>query len=212
MPTLYFAAVWVMANWLVMGDPTFFLRGLPWGDWRLDTWGALLHDGCRWAAVTIPLAIGVVGYLGMKVFARHRVLSGLPATALAVFVLMMSHAPADTQMSEAPEVANVLMRLDSESRVVVAGHAGYVMRYCAPPRVREMLDDTHTLSFYRGESEQKTRGKRLYIAAPPRDSGYRWEDLYLKHPDIYEARNIFVVYESESLGWRLLGVTRTDNP
>jgi len=213
MPALYVVGVWFIANWLIMGDPTFFMRGLPWGHARPAAWRPLLEDGCRWAACGVPFAVALVGWLGRKVFRRGRLLAGLPAAGLALFVLGVSHVPVRPSMAETRAIARALEELDTLDRVAVSGHVGYVLLDQATPRVRQMLRDVHSLSFYEEKALESSRGRNLYVLVPPDRPEYRWEDIRLKYPGMAEAQPRFVVFERElPAGWRLLGYARTDLP
>ena len=214
MPFLYLAAVWSVANWLIMGDPTFFLRGLFW---RGAGAGSLVNDACRGSACLAPSGVALAGYLGAKVFPRKRLLAGLPALGVAFLVLATSPARPERTFAEADSVARLLEGLRSTDRVAMSGHAAYLVRECATPRVRTMFGnvnrwETHTLSFYPAEALRNTAGRRLFIVVPPETSEYRWEDLLLKYPRIGRAAPVFVVYEGGIAGWRLMGVARPDEP
>lgn len=217
-PALYLAALWVMANWLIMKSPGFFLRGLPWGDWRAGSWTALLSDGCDWSACVIPAAVALAGWLGARVFLPEdatrrvhmgrRLLAGAGALFLALVALMAPIAPKSEMLDDARKVALVLERCDTSDRVAVSGYSGYALDYVATPRVRAML--FRTLSIYIAQVMRDTRGRRLYVAVPPETPEYRWEDVHLKYPHLFGAYHSFVVFERHMDDWRLLGVTRTD--
>jgi hypothetical protein len=206
-PTLYLVALWVAANWLIMGEPGFFLRGLP-HTLKPMKWLALLGETQDWAACVMPLSIALAGWLGAYVFAGVRVAAGLPAMSLALFALVLPSPPADTGVARAQKLAVHLEAIGPNSRVIVSGYTGYTVRYVASPHVRNMIE--HTLSLYMDQALLRTRGNRLYIAVPPHSPVYRWEDIHLKYPRIYSAYHPFVVYERNMDDWRLLGVTRTD--
>jgi hypothetical protein len=216
-PALYLALLWIMANWLIMGNPGFFLRGLPWGQWHWRSWAGLLHDGCEWGACVLPLGVAITGWLGAQVFRRIRLLAGAPALALALLALLWATVPAsETRRAggAVDDIHRVALQLEecdeSNTRIAVSGYSGYTLDYVATPRVRRML--VRTLSIYMDPVLRDTLGKALYIAVPPELPEYRWEDIHLKFPRIYDAYHRFVVFERNMEGWRLLGVARTDHP
>ena len=219
-PSLYMAALWVMANWLIMKNAGFFLRGLPWGDWRAESWRPLLTDGCDWAACVIPAAVALAGWLGARTFVSdsataerrsalpQRLLAGLGALILALVALMAPVGPRSEMMDDAKDVAVALERCETSDRVAVGGYSGYALSYAASPRVRAML--YHTLSIYMDQVMHDTRGRRLYVAVPPDTPVYRWEDVHLKYPGLFGAYHSFAVFERHMGNWRLLGVARTE--
>ncbi len=217
-PSLYMAALWVMANWLIMKNPSFVLRGLPWGDWRAAAWTPLLSDGCDWGACVVPVAIALSGWLGARIFVPQsggryaaiplRLLGGAGALILALVALMAPVVPKPGMIDDVKNVAVALESCDTSDRVAVSGYSGYVLGYVATPRVRAML--YHTLSIYMDQVTHDTRGRRLFVAVPPETPVYRWEDIHLTYPGLFGAYPSFVVFEREMGAWRLLGVARQD--
>jgi hypothetical protein len=66
-PVVYAFLVWLAANWLIMGDATFFMRGLFPSHWPraaqhgLLGWLEIFRDGCEWhIALVVSLLAGLV--------------------------------------------------------------------------------------------------------------------------------------------------------
>lgn len=215
-PVLYSVLLWLGANWLIMGEAGFFLRGLPIGDWTLDAWAPLITEGCEWRACVAPSWIAFLTWLAGLLFKRRRSFaSGLPAAAACALLLWVpGHAMLPTETADPSldlrRVLDRIERADESERLVVAGYRGYEIAYFLSPSGRRSM--VHTLSFYPEPLHKESRGMRLSLLVPPPNDLHRWEDILLKYPDLYE-RGADLVFFEQSLGrkgWRVWRMIRTD--
>jgi hypothetical protein len=72
-PIVYAFLVWLAANWLIMGNATFFLRGLIPSHWPPGAshsplaWLEIFRSGCEWhIALIAALLVGVAWLMGPK--------------------------------------------------------------------------------------------------------------------------------------------------
>jgi len=215
-PAVYAVALWVGANWLIMHDPGFFLRGLPVGDWRWQAWRPLVSEGCEWRAVLAPLAVIGLGWLVGHVFRRRRsLLSGVPAMAACVMLCWLLPAKAFSPDAAGVDrdLADALKFLEDErpdARVVLAGYRGYEVAASAQYPGRRMV--AHTLSLYMHDMFVHTRGRHLYLLVPRPEGADSWEDVNLKFPDAFRVGSDFLVFEKDFHHWRLWRVVRIDMP
>jgi len=232
-PALYIAALWVAANWLIMGEPFFFLRGLPWQTLRAivqgghmsaslaericsagSAWLTLVHEGCAWEVLVLPLLMALAGWAGARVFRRHPRIGALPCVVVALLILCLPESGTSWREAESTwKMARVVRQLettDSEAAILVSGYRGHDMRYLASPALRARLE--HTISVYLDEALRRTRGKRLYVIVPPPRGLNRWEDINIKFQTLYGRGTNFALYERSLDDWQLWQVVRIDQP
>ena len=88
-PTVYVAGLWFAANWLIMGDPVFFLRGLRAGVAAAAQgdlgWRDLLIEQCEWSFCMLPLFLALLAwtFTQYKPFPGLRLVRGVAIVALA---------------------------------------------------------------------------------------------------------------------------------
>jgi len=212
-PAAYVLGLWLVSNWLIMGDPFFFVRGLAGRGGSWTNCGRFAQEGGEWR---IAFFLCVVAFVTWRVRALARkwraILSGL--TVLAVCVLLGHGVQAAAQRTTEPEEAelrtlvNYLGTAHDEDWIVYAGHRGYELaRTFRKTKIKHLH---HILSFYPDEVLKSTRGKRAYLLVPAREGDGCWEDINLKYPDIFENGSYFTVFERSWRRWRLLRMVRMD--
>jgi hypothetical protein len=207
------------ANWLIMGDATFFMRGLFPSRWPHDAlrgllgWLDLFRTGGDWpAALAVSLLVGLP-WLASALGDRTRPSSAGAAAVLLVAGLLFAFGvvKAPGRPPEDPEVSEVmdyLVRRHSEDAVAVAGYRGYDFVRRAPGSGSPFF--VHTANFYMGSALHDTRGRRLYLLIHRPVGGDRWEDIQLQYPDVFEHGVDFTVFEKGWENWQLLEVVRMD--
>lgn len=213
-PPLYAAGLWLVANWLIMGDPLFFLRGLAGAfQSRMDV-ADLLVGGCDWKLFGFTALVAVLPWLVSRPLSRRRRLwAGLPVVLACALIWTGSERDrvalpslADHELeNEVVPFINVAHRGDW---VAVSGYRGYEIVQWMPERGKQRL--YHTLSLYPDQTLTSTRGRRLYLLVPEPTGRDRWEDVNLTCPGIFDHENAFTVHERTWQHWRLLRVVRMD--
>jgi len=218
-PILYVILLWLIANWLIMGDFQFFLRGILPASMANGPLGEVLLEGCEWSLCLIPVTVAVAAWVAGQLpphgWLSRRLVGSLGALAAAALLYVAyvpwrlpGDRPADPMTAELPEIVQYIEHAYPHSRIVVSGALGYdVMSH-----VRDPERFIHTMSYYMEDILKRTRGQRLYLLIPaPRGMG-RWEDIDLTYPGIYEHGAPFTLLERAWSRWRLYRVVRTDLP
>jgi len=213
-PAVYIAALWTAANWLIMGEPFFFLRGLGSAQGAGERWRTICAEAAPWGPALALCAVAIVGrFAGAAKGRRSRVLLGLGTIApCAIFfwleganALLPPHTPSDDEL---PSVIADCERNLSPAVLVVSGYRGYDVSRLLGDGQRISL--YHTLSFYPSDMLSKTRGMRAYLLVPEPRGMDLWEDMHLRYPRIYEEPMPFTVYERSWKHWRLWRIVRLD--
>ena len=222
LPGLYLVALWFAANWLIMGNALFFLRGLR-------TYAghgaalALLSEGCEWSACVTPAAIGLLGWAVCRLArGRRSALTGLPCLLVCGALWLpglgaIEPAPPDpTTVELRNTVLPYLLKRHAEDRILVGGYRGYQVRKLTPHHPGLIV---HELSVYMDTALDRTRGRKLYLLAPnprmrdPHEENIdRWEDANLQFPGVYERGARGLLFERNWGHWSLWRVVRIDTP
>lgn len=214
-PFLYVCGLWVAANWLIMGEPFFFLRGLLPSRLEGVTLGGILSEGCEWSECILPLALAMLAW-AMRHVPSLRLTSPLAsnsaASAVALVILVVSALlrpnatatpPPDDEIAA---VLNYIEKIHPYDKMIISGYCGYeVLKHVETPERY-----IHTLSLYLEKIYKETKGQRLYLIVPRPRGWYRWEDITLKFPGIYTRGSDFTLLERAWENWQLLRVVRTD--
>ena len=209
LPGLYVAGLWLAANWLIMGDPGFFLRGLPGRGETWAAWAVLLFEGCEWEPVLILWAVALVGWAVGALLSRRRTLwTAVPVLAACLLLWTGHYRTFDLRESDTDaELPRVLADLRMTHRgdwIVVSGYRGYESR-SAGVRLH------HTMSFYLDQVLERTREKRAYLLVPAPEGRDRWEDINLRFErKAFENGTAFTVFEKTWRHWRLWRIIRMD--
>jgi hypothetical protein len=255
-PSLYTVSLWFMANWLILGDPVYFLRGLAGGG--PDSIGTEITElDVDWYLYLMPLLLLLVAYLmgsrsasssppGGNVPNRDSVRSGSPtwgshlwkslAVALALVVLLavmvwpyvteIRPTPGresyfgrhNRQLGEVDEIVTYLAERCPEAKVFVSGYTGY--QFVARSQHRETF--VHLINLDLGEIQRRTRGQQLLFLVPRPKGLYRWEDInlrlpwlfdeYMKHLLLDRGLCLSFVLVKEWPNWHLIEAVRAEKP
>ena len=213
-PAAYFVGLWYAGNWLIMGDGTFFLRGLEvFRD--PSRWASLLVDQCEWGACVLPGLIGVLGWGLCRLAGKKSTFwTGLPVLAACGLLWIEGTRPLEppppdptaTQLAEV--VLPYLSSAHRKDRIIISGYRGYEVRRLTHDKSMYL----HKQSLYMDQALEQTRGKRLYLLVPAPDGDDRWEDVNLKYPGVFTDGCRGVVFEKAWERWSLWRVVRLDTP
>lgn len=208
-PPLYAAGVWFAANWLIMGDPTFFLRGvLPSCYVRTSLYG-ILTEGCEWPMALVPMLLIAATWRKREqsAFAGVMVLViGLAGVAIGVQSFRQADRAAERR--ELQEITRYCIDNHDRDRVAVSGYQGYQLLQGLNADERKVF--VHQMSMYLDKALEQTRGKDLYLLVPRPVGESRWEDVNLKFPHLYEGGPEIILFDHNWENWRLFRVVRTD--
>jgi len=230
-PSLYTVVLWFMANWLMMGDPVYFLRGLAGP-------GALLTEitelDVDWQLYLPPLLLLLVAYLMGRTWRSSLAKSVTVAVALAVLLATVLwpyvteiRPTAGTgsyfgrhnrQLGEVDEIVTCLAQTYPDAKVFVSGYTGY------PFVARAAHEETflHLMNLDLDEIQRRTRGQTLLFLVPRPKGLYRWEDInlrlpwlfdeYMKHLLTDEGLRLSFVLAKEWPNWHLIEAVRLESP
>ena len=132
-PWVYAVTLWVGGNWLVLGDPLFFIRPLTSSlALGVTTPRAALAWDCPWALLGLLLAAACLPALIGSVLRPGR--RGWPQNAAACVALLglvaaawFAHLPTGrpAALSDAPHVVRLLEGAYPNGTFIVTGYAGY---------------------------------------------------------------------------------------
>ena len=194
-PCLYTAALWFTANWLIMGDPVFFLRGIATEERFLAEITELDLDGYLYLMPLLILAAGWVATRGRR--RRSARAASVLVTAvllLAIFAVpyvteyvMMDRRPTyfgrnEAQLARIDEILSYLDHVHPEAKVFVCGYTAY--QFIARTEHRDRF--VHLMSVDLARIERETRGQELYFLVPRPYGVYRWEDVNLRLPRLFD--------------------------
>ena len=212
LPPLYVAALWIAANWLIMGDPWFSLRGMADAA-RSEGWGGLITDGCEWGRALLLCGIALAGRAAAAISTQgRRRLAGLSVLVLCLFLWTGSYRTITfdrvTSEGDLSRIALDFGTTHGQDWLVLAGYRGYELARLLPEHGAPPF--YHILSFYHDRTLRDTRGRRAYLLVPSPQGPDRWEDIHLKFPGIFENGAPFIVYEKSWPQWRLWRIVRMD--
>jgi hypothetical protein len=237
-PSLYTVGLWFMGNWLIMGDPVYFLRGVvPMEsgsvgaeiipacrgvDWQLYLPPLLLFvvawltgkdwRGSAWRSVTLPLALmALLALIVWPYVAEIRSLADRPDS----IPIPSGHA---RQLKEVDDIVLYLAEQRPEAKVFVSGYTGY------PFVIRSQTPDAfvHLMTLDPGEIQRRTRGQTLLFLVPRPKGLNAWEDINLRLPWLFDEymKHLLVdrdlcfsfVLVKEWDDWHLIEAVRLERP
>lgn len=229
LPAAYLIGLWFGANWLIMGDALFFLRGLRAQGGEVFSLRNLA-EGAEWAACLVPALLAALGWGLCRLSGSKRtVWTGLPVL-LACGLLWLGgtealvrapfgsprplfHSLDPTSVELRRAVLPHLLANHTGDSVLVSGYRGYEVTRLAGRNGMFV----HKLSLYLEKSLEDTRGRRLYLLVPRpgardplREDIDRWEDANLVYPRIHAEGARGLLYEKAWAHWSLWKVVRTD--
>jgi len=203
-PSFYTIVLWFMGNWLMMGDPLFFLRGLA-GHGPRSVAGEIIpaFRDVDWQLYLPPLLLFVVAWLmggGAKRPERRsstwRSVT-LPIVLVALAGLVVWPYVAEIhplaghesyfgrharQLGEVDDIDTYLAQRYPNAKVFVSGYTGYQFV------VRSQTPDAfvHLMSLDPGEIQRRTRGQTLLFLVPRPKGLSGWEDINLRVPWLFD--------------------------
>ena len=231
-PSVYTLALWFIANWLIMADPAFFLRGLST---RARFLAEITELDVEWYLYLVPVLLVLIPHTFTRRKVRHgrarRTVSlGLVVIVLVAavawpyvteFVLSEFHASYFGRHHERlRQVDEIVTHLDRqpEAKVFVSGYTGY--HFVARARNREQF--VHLMNLDPREIERRTHGQPLFFLVPRPRGLNRWEDVNLQAPWLFDdyMRHVLAdgklrmtfVLEKEWPDWHLIEAVRAERP
>jgi len=196
-PSIYTLALWFIGNWLIMGDPVFFLRGLASRSVLLAEVAELEFE---WQLYVMPCLF----LLAARTLGRARAARGATRKtgALAVAVIVLLGVVAwqyvaelyltergksyfgrhYRQISQVDEIVAHLARFRPEAKVFVSGYTGY--QFVARSSSKESF--VHLMNLDLREIQRRTRGQQLFFLVPRARGALRWEDISLQAPWLFD--------------------------
>ncbi|HUW58699.1 MAG TPA: hypothetical protein VMZ92_18830 [Planctomycetota bacterium] len=231
-PGIYTVALWFIANWLIMADPAFFLRGLST---RARIAAEVTELDVEWYLYMVPVLLVLIPHTFTRENvrrgrARKTVSLGLVVIVLVAavawpyvteFVLSEFHASYfgrhHERLRQVDEIVTHLER-QPEAKVFVSGYTGY--HFVARTRNRDQF--IHLMNLDPREIERRAHGQPLFFLVPRPKGLNRWEDVNLQAPWLFdgymkhvladgELRMTFVL-EKEWPDWHLIEVIRAERP
>ena len=212
-PAAYAGLLWIASNWLIMGDPWFFARGLALVRRISKEALAFIGEGVDWRLALAVFAAALVPWLTGKLGGKRRSLAGgLAAILVAVLFWLPGSGKAPVPdlvgLELREKVVPVLRTEYADDWIVVSGYRGYEMT--DPAGTKPLANVQHSLSFYLKPILDDTHERRAYLLTPEPVGPDRWEDINLKSPGIFGDGTAFTVYERSWEHWRLWRLVRLD--
>ena len=182
-PTGYVILLWLAGNWLILGNPVFFLKALPGAvsAGMLD-FGGFLSRNCDWRTVAAiaPLVVSVplVSCVARGPAARHAAAGGgLLLTVLIVLAADVS-PPIRTGDAAIPHVVNALTERHPAAMFIVTGYEGYEFAEAAPEDPdSQWLHLMHLHPSKLAEVLHDLKGRDVYVVLKEDGSLESWQDL-----------------------------------
>jgi hypothetical protein len=211
-PPVYAALLWITSNWLIMGDPWFFARGVgALSRFASKAWYLFL-EGSDWRFALLALTAALLPWMAGGLSGKRRTAAaGMAAILVAIpFWLPWTGEAPVTDFAGAELREQVLPTLRTgyaDDWIVISGYRGYGI---GPAGAKLPANVQHTLSFYLKPILDDTHERRAFLLTPRPVGPDRWEDVNLKFPGIYENGTAFTVYERSWEHWRLWRLVRLD--
>ncbi len=213
-PGLYVLALWLITNWLIMGDVFFFLRGLTCSDASWQGMSRMFEQSREWwhaATLMIPaLACWRMRGAGRK----WRGVAVGALTLLLCAPVWYGQSASLSRTHQRRQIAMASMKQDlardyQHDWIVYSGYLGYELsRRRGETRIPFLH---HQLSFYLNEILEDTRDKRTYLLVCRPEGDGCWEDANLKRPTLFERGAFFTVHERSWPDWQLYRIVRLDD-
>ena len=212
-PSAYVIALWFAANWLIIGLPAFFIRGVLPPAITDVSFIELATEGCEWDGVLLPLCLAIVTWAIVRIIPSSwpPLYKCIAILVLAGVVLRTDYRLEQQPREHAPqeELAEVVEYVEAKHRkdkVIISGYTGYeILRLTKHPRTF-----IHVMHLYMPKILADTRGQHLYLLVPRPEDVARWDDVSLSLPGIYQEGRDFTLYEKGWDNWQLLRIVRTD--
>jgi hypothetical protein len=231
-PPIYTAGLWFLGNWLIMGDPVFFLRGLARGE---IVRAEFTEFEWEWSLYLMPTLLLVTTWTLAAERARLAHLGRALSTIIAFATLVVGIAwpYADLWMAgpdqpyfgrrsvdvkRVEEIFLCLAQDHPDAKVFVSGYSGYPF----VGRTGSAETFVHLMNLDLREIQRRTHGQPLLFLIPRPRGIHRWEDINLQAPWLFDdytgpplsdrgLRMSFILAKAWP-DWRLLEVVRPDAP
>lgn len=221
LPTGYVIALWVGGNWLILGNPVFFLRGLV-HTLRQGTVGAgpLLAEGCEWtalgAAALLALSVPVAAALRRGSgggWLRHGAALGAALAAVPLMELGGAMEAAAGTDSRIPHAIACLQQRHRNAAFVVTGYEGYTFMATArggrdggdgggdPEHYWIHLMHLEPARFRK--ILRDFRGRNIYLLVNTESTLERWEEMGLEWREPHARVPEEFLYAGEVGPWRV---------
>jgi len=218
-PTVYIVLLWIGGNWLILGNPVFFLRGLfhsisiGTADLR-----AILVTNCEW------LVLGAVGLLtlsvpGVSMLARSesggklRHVTAFCALLLAVSIVLATGASSGIRTTD-PRISRAVAQLEIKypnGSFIVTGYEGYEFVHAAGSRPEEYwIHLMHLESEKLDKVLHDYRGREVYLLINTERTVERWEDVGLEWRGQYGRIPEHFIYVDQVGPWVMFEVIRQE--
>jgi len=188
-PTLYVVTLWIGGNWLILGDPFFFARGLV----RSLHAGAealrpLLAAGCEWpvagAVGLLVLMVPMAGLLSRRTeggLLRHAAaLTGVLAAALCA----LAAGPSIEATRADPRIPAVIATLEqrhNNGSFIVTGYEGYeFVQAAGDDPEHSWIHLMHLEPSVLGRILREFEGREIYVLVDTEATLEQWEDVGLR--------------------------------
>jgi len=201
-PVVYLGVVWTLTNWLIMGNPFYFLKGLLAGASFMPN---LWYGRLAWHLYVLAPVLLVLALLYGWLVARRGRLAWIPGVLLVLFMAVLVALPYYVELGthwsyleiypqRVRTVDDIITFVEDrypESRVVVCGYYGYLFRARAHnPELFVHFVDLSLPAVY-----HRTHGKELFLLLPRPEGMRTWENIYLNHPGLFTGYEDYTVGE-----------------
>ena len=200
-PGLYLVAVWLLSNWLIMGNPVSFLKGLLGNTSLLP---ARWYSGFAWHLYLLAPLLLLLALLHARFVDTPRLALRLfsillmAVLVLSPFLLQLTSRASyfdlyPQRVRTVDEIISFLEDRYPNSRVLVDGYYGYLFR----ARAHRQDLFVHSINLSLPEVDHRTHGKELFILLPRPEGLRSWEDIYLSHPGLFSDYEDYRVRDGE---------------
>ena len=231
-PSIYTVLLWFIANWLIMADPLFFLRGLST---QARVRAEITELDVAWYLQLLPVLLVLIPQMLSGERVRRRRARRTASLGLVVIVLVAAVGwPYVTEFVLTEEyesyfgrhherlrqVDEIVTHLEQrpEAKVFVSGYTGY--HFVARARNKDQF--VHLMNLDLREIERRTQGQTLFFLVPRPKGLNRWEDVnlqapwlfddYMKHVLADRGLRMSFVLEKEWRDWHLIEAVRAESP
>lgn len=239
-PGVYVIILWIGANWLILGNPVFFLRGLAHSI-RIGTAeaGAILTTNCEWTTLalvalfvlSVPAAGSLVPGRKGKKFRNFVGIAALLIVATVIFfdshfshnrpVGNRIHAGRKRLLTSGirrtdPRVREVVFELEQRfpnASFIVTGYEGYEFRRASGRDEQQAWIHLMHLESQKLESLlEDFTGRRIYLLINTQDRVERWHELGLEWRGRHSRIPEHFLYVDRVGPWMLFETIRSQEP
>lgn len=213
-PAAYVGLLWIGGNWLILGNPWFFLEGaIESITGNLDSWKTLLMNSCEWTTLACVATLVLSVPLAKTCFRARRggIIIHLFASAglFGALIWGASLQPASIQQLPDHRIDRAIWHLENRypnGSFIVTGYQGYEFsRAAAPDPERAWIHMMHLEESKLRQILSDFQGRRIFIlveTAPDMDKwqrlGLEWQGPESRIPDRFlyaDTVGSWVVFE-----------------